>query len=303
MTASFPAGPGGSAALRRGGSGRVTVEAPQVAAVYGPTSTHGLADSALLSGAVTLRLGGLPEGDGAGGGGELLAVPSGPGRLGGFLPVPDSFAAEVADVLGSLPGFDGVRLEADGRGRLLVVWGAVCPARISAPGRRRFYGVAGSIGGLELRDAVMLDALAHGTPVAAFAVCRLATEREVFERMEAAGEVLAGWRGMTWTAIVHEAVCQGVVPVWPSQPAGLSPLGLGLLDAWAAGVPWGRVADLLGVTAPGALRELEDTVCRRLGAHSALHAVLRGHETGLLHARRTATAATAAGARALGRGP
>ncbi|MFJ4688274.1 DUF6302 family protein [Streptomyces sp. NPDC088789] len=291
MTAFVSAEPEFTSVPGRGVRSAVSVEAPQTAgATYGSTALS-LVDSALLTGAVVLRLDGLSDG------GELLAVPSGPGRLGGCLPVPVAFADEVVDVLAALPGFDGVRLEADGGGGLLVVWGAVCPARISALGRRRFYGGAGA-GGLGVREAVVVDALAHGTPVAALVVCRLAAgEREVCERMDGVGAALTGWRGMTWTAIVHEAVRRGVVPAGLSQPVGLSPQGMGLLDAWAAGVPWERVADLLAVTAPGALRELEVVVCRQLGARSALHAVLRGHESGLLRARGVAAAGGS------GRGP
>lgn len=291
MTVVCPAGPGAATVLRRGESGRVSVEAPQTAAVaYGAASAPWLADATLLTGAVALRLDGLSEG------GELLAVPSGPGRLGGCLPVPRPFAAQVVEVLAVLPGFDGVRLEADGRGGQLVVWGAVCPARISTSARRRFYG-GGGAGILGLRDAVVLDALAHGAPVDALITCRLVScEREVFERMAVVGEVLTGWRGMAWTAIVHESVCRGVVPAVRSQPVGLSPQGMGLLEAWAAGAPRERVADLLA-TAPGGLGGVELAVCRQLGARSAVHAVLRGHESGLLSARGVAMAGV------VGRGP
>ncbi|MFI1886050.1 DUF6302 family protein [Streptomyces jumonjinensis] len=273
--------PDGSCATADAG---VTVETPQAASAYSAAASS-LGDAALLTGAVTLRVTGAGE-EG------LLAVPSGPGRLGGFLPVPRPVAEAVAHVLVRLPGFADVRLEPDGRGGVLVVWGAVCPMRTSDAARRRFYGagdaswlgdaVPSPVGRLKLRDAVMLDALAHGTPVDHLVVCRLASsEREVCERMGLAGEVLTGWRGLPWTALVHEAVCRGVVPVSRVLPVTLGPTGLAVLHAWASGAPRDRATDLAGYS-PGELRALERAVCERLGARSDLHAVLRGHEAGLL---------------------
>ncbi|MFC5154157.1 DUF6302 family protein [Streptomyces amakusaensis] len=258
----------------------MSIEVPQVASAAWPPL-----DAALLAGAVVLRF----PGSGADG---VLAVPSGPGRLGGSLEVPRPVVAEVAQVLAALPRFENVRAVPDGRGGVRVVWGASCPARISGAGRRRFYRgaatdwtggspAAGMAGPLALRDAVTLDALAHGTPVGTLIACGLAAdEREVHERLVAAGEVLTGWRGMTWTALVHAAVCRGVVPAVPARPVSLGPAGLALLNAWASGAPRIRSADLAG--GPGALRELERSVCERLGARSEPHAVLRGHEAGLL---------------------
>ncbi|MGW1974132.1 DUF6302 family protein [Streptomyces sp. NPDC001889] len=258
----------------------VSIEVPQAAAAVWPPL-----DAALVAGAVVLR---FPGSDADG----VLAVPSGPGRLGGALGVPRPVVAEVARALAALPRFENVRVVPDGRGGVQVLWGASCPARISGAGRRRFYrGAApdwtggspasGMAGPLELGDAVMLDALAHGTPVGTLIACGLAAdEREVHERLGATGTALTGWRGMTWTAVVHAAVCRGVVPAVPAQPVSLGPSGLTLLNAWAYGAPRARRAGL--VAARGGLRDLERSVCERLGARSEHHAVLRGHETGLL---------------------
>ncbi|MER6913881.1 DUF6302 family protein [Streptomyces sp. NPDC000594] len=260
-----------------GAASVVSVEAPQAASAY-PVAACSLADAALLTGAVALRVPGCRE--------PLLAVPVGEGRLGGHVSVPRLFAGEAAAVLAALPGFAEARTAPDGRGGLMVVWGAMCPERISDAGRRRFYRGAGSgrakDGPLALRDVVLVDALAHGSTVGALLACGLvASEREVHERLAVAGEALAGWRGMTWTAVAHAAVCRGVVPARPGVPVNLGPAGLALLNAWANGAPREWIPDLTGTAAGAALR-LETTVLGQLGARSDLHAVLRGHEAGLL---------------------
>ncbi|MEW1550498.1 DUF6302 family protein [Streptomyces tsukubensis] len=252
---------------------QVSVAAPQSAPGYRSAAQH-LGDAALLAGAVTVRVGGQ----------SLLAVPAGPGRLGGFLPVDGVAADGVVGVLAGLGSrFAEVRLEPDGRGGVLVVWGVSCPPRLSEAARRRFYGAGGPGGGvLELRDGVLLDAVAHGSEVGALTGCRLAaSEREVGERMAVVGEVLTGWRGLVWTAVVHEGVRRGVIPARAGRRVALGPAGVALLDAWAAGAPRDRLAALTG-TLPGELSGLERAVCGRLGARSPEHAVVRAHEAGLL---------------------
>ncbi|MGW6454688.1 DUF6302 family protein [Streptomyces sp. NPDC055078] len=263
----------------------VTVASAQTAPDY-RRFVQLLANPSLVARAVAVRFPGAGEGG-------VLAVPAGDGRLGGVVPTgPRPVGEAVSSVLAALPGFGDARLLPDGRSGVLVVWGVHCPSRISERARAAFYGAGGldwphdcrSPGGkLALPDAVLLDALAHGSTVGTLIDCRLAgSEREVCERMAGVGRVLTGWPEAAWTGLVHEAVCRGLFPVARSQSVFLGPAALGLLDAWAAGVSSGRYAELAALTGRMVL-ELEGEVCHRLRARTPVHAVLRAHEAGLLH--------------------
>ncbi|MGW1976553.1 DUF6302 family protein [Streptomyces sp. NPDC001889] len=247
-----------------------------------------LDDPALLAAAVTVYFAGAGE-EG------VLAVPAGETRLGGALAAgPREVGEAVAAALEMLSRFGGVRLLSDGRGETVVVWGARCPSRISAVGRIRFFG-SGDLDGstargrrrsggrVRLVDAVVLDALAHGTDAGTLVGCQLAaSEGEVHERMASLGRALTGWPGLTWTGLVHEAVCRGLIPVRPSRPVWLGPAALRLLEAWASGMPADRYTELNGPV-PAVAGDTERAVLAGLGALSAPHAVLRAHESGLLH--------------------
>ncbi|MCM2388785.1 DUF6302 family protein [Streptomyces albipurpureus] len=235
-----------------------------------------LADPSLLANAVAVRVFRAP----------LLAVPVGGTRLGGVLEAPTrEIAKDVVGALAGRSGFPDVRLRPTRPQVFLVEWGASCPPELHRVARGRFYGLAAGDGGLaSARDAVVLDAVAQNMSARTLTDCRLyPSPRDAYRGVAALGRALADGRAVRWTRIVHLAISRCWVSAPPSaQARTLAPWPLDLLRAWAGGVSLPAYADRAAL-AEGDARELRQLVLLGLGARGDQHAVLRGHETGLLH--------------------
>ncbi|MEU0689828.1 DUF6302 family protein [Streptomyces uncialis] len=263
---------------------------PHLAPDYGRMAEC-LDDPGLLSGAVAVQ---VPEM-------TLLAVPVGAERLGGTLRVDrTALAGAVARTLDGLPGFPDVRTRASGPGRgVLVEWGLSCPDEVGAVARGRFFGIRrpapDAPGGLAagsgwpvpdrraaLLDAVVLDAVARGVPAGTLADRGFFPgEPEARAHVTGLGRILTGGPGTRWPGLVHLAVTQGLVPLEPCPPLTVTAAQLGLLRAWAAGASLGQHgARARLATADVAI--LRQQLHRVLGARNDAHAVLRGHEAGVL---------------------
>ncbi|MFJ7423448.1 DUF6302 family protein [Streptomyces uncialis] len=254
---------------------------PHLAPDYGRMAEC-LDDPGLLSGAVAVRVPGA----------MLLAVPVGEERLGGALRVDQSgLAGAVVRALDGLPGFPGVRA----RG-VLVEWGLSCPDEVGAVARGRFFGIrrpapdhpaAGSGWPVQdrraaLLDAVALDAVARGASAGTLADCGFFPgEREARAHVTGLGRILTDGAGTRRPGLVHLAALRGLVPLEPCPPVTVDAAQLGLLRAWAAGASLGQhgARARLATADVAILRQQLHGV---LGARSDAHAVLRGHEAGLL---------------------
>ncbi|MFJ4773980.1 DUF6302 family protein [Streptomyces uncialis] len=265
----------------------VEVVYPHLAPDYGRMAEC-LDDPGLLSGAVAVRVPGT----------TLLAVPVGEERLGGALRVDrTALGGAVVRALDGLPGFPGVRVRDGGPVRgVLVEWGLSCPDEVGAVTRGRFFGIrrpapdnpaAGSgwpapDRRAALLDAVVLDAVARGASAGTLADRGFFPgEPEARAHVTGLGRILTGGPGTRWPGLVHLAVVQGLVPLEPCPPVTVTAEQLGLLHAWAAGASLGRH----GVRARLATADvaiLRQQLHRVLGARTDAHAVLRGHEAGVL---------------------
>ncbi|MFD4830614.1 DUF6302 family protein [Streptomyces uncialis] len=259
----------------------VEVVYPHLAPDYGRMAEC-LDDPGLLSGAVAVRVLGA----------MLLAVPVGAERLGGALRVDrTALAGAVARALEGLPGFPDARA----RG-VLVEWGLSCPDEVGAATRGRFFGIrrpapddpAADPGWpvpdrrAALLDAVVLDAVARGASAGTLADCGFFPgEREARAHVTGLGRILTGGAGTRWPGLVHLAVTQGLVSLEPCPPVTVTAAQFGLLRAWAGGTSLGQHgARARLATADVAI--LRQQLHRVLGARSDAHAVLRGHEAGVL---------------------